>query len=298
MLTPSNTAARKAERRVEILVNTASGGVDPGAAEAVEKVLAELGVVARTHVPAPSEIGDALRLVIDSAPDVLVVLAGDGTARAAAELCGPKGPILVPLPGGTMNMLPRALYGDRDWKTALADALTIGEPRMIGGGEVDGRNFLVAAIVGTPALWAPAREAIREGRVELAYLRARRAFRLAFTGRLRFSLDTGARDKAEALAIMCPLISDVMEGTETALEVAALDPAGAAEAFRLGFQAMLGDWRADASVKTYRCQRATVWASGQIPAILDGESVRLSRTTEVRFRPDVVRVLTLPKDET
>jgi diacylglycerol kinase family enzyme len=46
--------------------------------------------------------------VIDSAPDAVLVLAGDGTARAAAEMAGPDGPLIAPLPGGTMNMLPRA----------------------------------------------------------------------------------------------------------------------------------------------------------------------------------------------
>ena len=35
--------------------------------------------------------------------------------------------------------------------------------RPVAGGEVDGRPFYVAAILGSPALWGPAREAIREG---------------------------------------------------------------------------------------------------------------------------------------
>lgn len=293
-----HAAAPVALRRVEVVVNAASGGVEADADAEAGRILADLGVEGRVQAPAPGEIADALRRAVDAGPDALFVIAGDGTARAAAELCGPTGPVLAPLPGGTMNMLPRALYGDRAWPEALAAALRSGEARMVGGGEVDGRRFLVAAILGAPALWAPAREAIREGRPKLAYLRARRALQRAFTGRLRFSLDTGARGRAEALAFMCPLTSRALDDAEAALEVASLDPGGAAEAFRLGMQAMVGDWRDDASVETGRCRRARVWASGSIPAILDGESVRLPRTADVRYRAEVVRMLTLPQEAT
>lgn len=195
-----------------------------------------------------------------------------------------------------MNMLPQALYGQRAWPDALAEALSRGEPRMIGGGEVEGRTFLVAAIIGAPALWAPAREAMREGRPRLAILRARRALARAFTGRLRYGLDGGVRGKTEALALLCPLTSRAMNDDEAALEVAALDPSGAAEAFRLGLQAMLGDWRDAPSVQVTRSRAVRVWAAGRIPALLDGESVRLERIAEVRYRPDVVRLLALPGD--
>lgn len=283
-------------RRVEIVANSASGSVSPDAAETAERILADLGLQGRVQAPEPRDLEAALRSAVDASPDVLAVIAGDGTARAAAELCGPKGPVLAPLPGGTMNMLPQAVYGQRAWPDALAEALSRGEPRMIGGGEVEGRMFLVAAILGAPALWAPAREAMREGRPRLAILRARRALTRAFTGRLRYGLDGGVRGKTEALALLCPLTSRAMNDDEAALEVAALDPSGAAEAFRLGLQAMLGDWRDAPSVQVTRSRAVRVWAAGRIPALLDGESVRLERIAEVRYRPDVVRLLALPGD--
>jgi diacylglycerol kinase family enzyme len=282
-------------RRVEVVANVASGSVSADAPERAQAILDNLGLVGRVQAPNPSGIEGALKRAVDAAPDVLAVVAGDGTARTAAELCGPGGPVLAPLPGGTMNMLPRAIYGDRAWPEALQEALVRGEPRMIGGGEVEGRTFLVAAIVGAPALWAPAREAMREGKPRLAFLRAQRAFRRAFTGRLRYALDDGARGKAEALALMCPLTSRAMSGTEQALEIAALDPTGAADAFRLGLQAMVGDWRDDPAVWVERGRSVRIWAAGLVPALLDGESVRLERTAVIRYRPDVVRVLALPE---
>lgn len=228
---------------------------------------------------------------MDAAPDLVAVLAGDGTARAAAELCGPEGPLVAPLPGGTMNMLPQAVYGDLAWPDALAAILTNGQDRMLGGGEVEGRLFLVAAILGSPALWAPAREAVRKGRLDLALARGRRAWRRAFSGRLRYGFDNGARGKAEALAFLCPPISRALSDDEQALEAAALDPKGAAEAFRLGVNALTGDWRRDPVVSTALCRRAEVWGAQGLPILLDGESVRLSPRVTVRWRPRVVRVL-------
>ena len=56
--------------------------------------------------------------------EVLIVLGGDGTIRTAAEACAEKGSYLIPLPGGTMNMLPRALYGNVSWEEALKKTLT------------------------------------------------------------------------------------------------------------------------------------------------------------------------------
>jgi len=283
-------------RRVEVIANVASGSVGPGAPAELERIFAETGQAARVWSPAPSDLMTCLQAAVDRAPDVLIILAGDGTARAAAELCGPDGPCIAPLPGGTMNMLPHAVYGARPWQEALTLALAHGEPTMLGGGEVEGRRFLVAAILGPPALWAPAREAARFGKPRLAILRARRALSRAFTGRLRYNIDSGPRQKAEALTFICPLTSRALDTEEKALEAAALDVHGAGDLVRLGFHALTGDWRDDPSVKTERCHVARVWSAGPIPALLDGELVRLKPLTEVRFQPRLVKVLAIPKD--
>lgn len=282
--------------RVEVVVNLASGSVNEDAPQQAEKIFADFGATANICAPATDELEACLRRAIDAAPDLLVVLAGDGTVRAAAEMAGKDGPMIAPLPGGTMNMLPHAIYGPRAWQDALTIALAEGGERMLGGGEVEGHKFLVAAVLGSPALWAPAREAARFGQKKLAFLRARKALRRAFSGRLRYNLDSGPRDKAEALVFMCPITSRALTDEEDALEAAALDVKGARDAFRLGFHALTGDWRDDPAVETQRIQVARVWSADGVPAILDGESVRLKALTEVRYISDLVRVLAIPKD--
>ena len=281
-------------RKIELIVNTAAGGVGPDASHQAQALMAEFGLKVRLRATPGSTLMAELRAAVDAAPDLLVVLAGDGTARAAAEMCGPDGPLVAPLPGGTMNMLPHAIYGEVPWQEALRTVLTAGETRTIGGGLIEDRTFLVAAILGAPALWAPAREAVRHGQLTLALRRARRAWRRAFSGRLRYALDLGARGKTEALAFLCPLASSALDNDAQMLEADILDPADAAEAFRLAFNALMGDWRRDPSVLATPCRRAKVWASGRIPAALDGEPVLLKSITEVVWRPAVARLLCPP----
>jgi diacylglycerol kinase family enzyme len=282
--------ARPRLRRVEAVVNPMSGSVGPGAAEALEALLAKHGLGARVCEASGRELPLAIRAAIDAAPDLVVVLAGDGTAAMAARRAGPDGPLVAPLPGGTMNMLPHALYGVTGWRESLDAALEQGEERMVSGGEVDGRPFYVAAILGAPALWARAREAMRKGRLDLALARARTAISRTFTGPLHYRLDDGFEGGAEALSLVCPLVSRRLE-SEIALEAAALDPRSAAEVFRLGFNALTSDWRNDPSVTVRPTLGVQAWARGSIPATLDGEPRRLPSTVEMRFLPRAFRAL-------
>jgi diacylglycerol kinase family enzyme len=282
-------------RRIEIIVNPLSGGVGPRAARECEQLLETLGVEAHLVEIDPRRIEAAIRGALDTKPDVLVVLAGDGTARAATALAGSDGPLIAPLPGGTMNMLPRALYGAVDWKKALELALTEGVERPVAGGEVDGRPFLVAAILGSPALWAPAREAVRSGKLRLAYLYARRAARRAFLRTLRYRVDEHESRRGEAIALLSPLVSKAMV-EPTGLEVAQVDFKTAGEVFRLATKTLFSDWRTDPTVDTIIGQRIVVSAFRSIPAILDGEPVELGHMAEVRFKSCVFRALAPPRD--
>ena len=296
---PVGAAQRDRLGKICVVANCASGSVGPGAVAEMRSILEGFGLKADIAAPAPAGLIQALQSASDQKPGLLIVLAGDGTARAAASLSGPTGPLIAPLAGGTMNMLPHALYGVRPWQAALRATLEDGVERPVAGGSVGGQDFCVAAILGTPALWALAREAARRRKLKLVIVRVRRALRHAFTTKLRFSLDGAAPKRAEALILMCPLVSKAMH-EETSLEAAAVNPHQPAEVVRLGARAlagelfgdMLGGWRDDPAVNAGPCRRARIWASERIPAILDGEPVRFDREVEVVFRPVAFRALT------
>ena len=278
-------------------MNAASGSVGTGAAEALERLLVDHGLDVHVAAVQPRELEAALQHAVGARPDLLVVLAGDGTARRACELAGPDGPVVAALAGGTMNMLPFALFGRKPWREALAEALDHGVVRPISGGEVDGRRFYVAVILGAPTLWARAREALRAGQLRRAWLRARLALRRAFGRRLRYRLDGGAEQKAEAISVMCPLVSRAVHG-DGALDVAALHPRGPGEALRLGARTlladMLGDWREDPAVDAAWAREVRIRSRRRIPAVIDGEPVRLPGDAVIRLRPAAFRALTLP----
>ena len=57
---------------------------------------------------------------------------------------------------------------------------------------------------------APAREAMRTGKIKLAWQYGRRALKRAFSGRLRFTLDGGEKRRTEALVLISPMIVPII----------------------------------------------------------------------------------------
>jgi len=285
-------APRRAVRleKIEVVVNPRSGNVSEAAPDQLRADLKARGIRANLHIVGAQPFGAMLDAVFEARPDLIIVLAGDGTVRAVAARAGADGPLIAPLPGGTMNMLPKAVYGVTDWRQALKLALDDGEERRIAGGVVDGEPFFCATILGAPALWAPAREALREKNFSLGLTRARRALRRTFAGRLRYRLGRSELRQAEALVVITPLISRAMEADE-GLEAAIMTTADASEAFRLAAMAVFSDWRNDDSVETQVIRRAHAWARSPIPAILDGETIHLSTYADIRFLPVGFRAL-------
>jgi diacylglycerol kinase family enzyme len=269
--------------RIGVLLNTSSGSCDVGAEAAMVDMLAQAGLKPATvscgasdHVPAALEEAARERL------DVLIVLGGDGTIRAAAEACGGKGVILVPLPGGTMNMLPKAIYGAVDWRTALAAVLANPTTRPVHGGRIGDNHFFVAAILGSPTLFARAREAARQGNLAGSIALGMEAWQHAFKGdlRYRFGDKSGA---TEALSVLCPLTSRALGDGDHMLECALINTPGALEVFGLGLRAAFQDWRADPNIETARVRRVEVESDQPIPAIVDGEIIELGRSATVEF---------------
>jgi len=271
-------------RRVNVLVNPASGSVGSRAIPDLTAILAEYEIEAEIVSLADGDFATQIDRAFEGDPDAIFVLAGDGTAGTVADRAGAQGPLIATLPGGTMNMLPRALYGTADWKAALRLALEEGEPIPIAGGKIEGKSFFCAAILGSPALWAPAREAIRAGKIKRAWQYSRRAWRRAFSGRLRYALDGSPRRKTEALMLISPMISAAME-EPVGLEAAAMDPNDTGQAFRLAVTALFSDWRRDESVRTQPARRIECWGRSKIPAVVDGEPLLVGHETRIDFVP-------------
>jgi diacylglycerol kinase family enzyme len=287
---------RLPELKVGVIINTSSGGCDLESEQKMLSVLTGAGLVEpKVWCGEAKEMERFFAEAAGQKLELLIVLGGDGTIRTAAEACAEKGSYLIPLPGGTMNMLPRALYGNVSWEEALKKTLTAPSTKVLSGGRVANKRFFIAAIVGAPALWTQPRESMREGNIADAVKKGSVAFRRMFETKVQYHISGGAKGETEAVALICPLISEEMSDSEQALEAAIIDVESAAEVIGLATTAAFGKWRDDKNIRLTKTKRVKVQSSKDIPATLDGEKVNLGRIAEIDFVPRALTVLVPPK---
>jgi diacylglycerol kinase family enzyme len=278
--------------KVGAIINTSSGGCDSESEAEMLDILQGAGVTnCKIWCGESAQIEQAFAEVATNSPRVLVVLGGDGTIRTAAEACIGTGAYLLPLPGGTMNMLPRALFGDGSWQETLKNTLADPAIKTLSGGRAGTNLFFVAAVVGAPALWIEARESIREGDVFDAVEKSAVALQATFDPTVQYVISPEVTGEAEVVAVICPLVSEEMSDSEQSFEAAAIDVKNAAELLGLATAAAFGKWRDDRSITLSRTQRVTVRASRDIPLFLDGERVKAGKNAEITFVPGAVNVI-------
>ena len=283
---------RLPELKVGVIINTSSGSYDSESEQKMLSILTGAGVVEpKVWCGEAKEMERFFAEAAGQKLEVLIVLGGDGTIRTAAEACAEKGSYLIPLPGGTMNMLPRALYGNVSWEEALKKTLTAPSTKVLSGGRVANKRFFIAAIVGAPALWTQPRESMREGNIADAIKKGSVAFRRMFEAKVQYLISGGAKGETEAVALICPLISEEMSDSEQALEAAIIDVESAAEVIGLATTAAFGKWRDDRNILLTKTKRVNVQSSKEIPATLDGEKVNLGRSAEIDFVSKALTVL-------
>src|SRR6266481_4796489 len=283
---------RLSELKVGAIINTSSGGCDLDSEEKMLNDLNSAGIAeAKIWCGGAEQIERSFAEAAKQKLQLLIVLGGDGTIRTAAQECAEKGLYLIPLPGGTMNMLPRALYGNVSWEEALKNTLAAPSLTVLSGGRIAGKQFLIAAIVGAPALLAEPRESMRDGNIVDAIEKGSVAFRKMFETKIQYLISGGMKGEAKAVALICPLISTQMSDSEQALEVAVVDVESAAEVVRFATTAAFGKWRDDRNILLTKTKQIDVQSSKDIPATLDGERVNLGRSAEIDFVSRAVNVI-------
>lgn len=280
------------EMKVGAIINTSSGGCDTKSEKEILDILKSAGVTdCETWCGESDQIERAFAEAATHKPNMLVVLGGDGTIRTAAHAFTGTDTYLLPLPGGTLNVLPRALYGDSSWQETLKKTLANPLTRELSGGRVGDKLFFVAAVVGAPGLWMEAREAIRKGDILNAVGKAGIAFEAMFDTTIQYYISPEVTGEAEVVAVICPLVSEQMSDSEQALEAAAIDVDNAAELLGLATAAAFGKWRDDENVTLTKTHQVTVQSKKDIPLFLDGERVTVGKKAEISFVPVVVNVI-------
>lgn len=278
--------------KIGAVLNTASGSCSIESEGEIEAIFEECGLKpVRIWCSDSDELPAAFAEVEKRDLDVLVVLGGDGTIRSAAELCTPQGPLLIPLPGGTMNVLPKALYGTDGWKDILPRVLRNPMKKTISGGTLASHRFFISAICGAPALWAEVREAVRAKDLSEAIEHGKIALEHMFADKIQYHFNDMHEGDTEALTVTCPLVSSTMEDDRQALEAAIIDVKDAADVVSLATAAAFGAWRETKHVALVRTTSVRVSAKGEIPIILDGETVHVGKEAHIEFLPDAFNAL-------
>lgn len=289
-----STRAIPAAAKALVFFNEKAGSVNAGDREKLVEALhaADIGQYALIDAAKIS------RRLFDRAKefDVIIVLGGDGTARAAAELAPRDGPPLVLLPGGTLNILPKALYGDLAWPEALAAVIERGVVKRLPVGRANGEAFYVAALFGGTTQLVHVREAVREGKPLTAWRRLRVAMRRSFTRSLRVRTGRGKMQKVEAVGVLLPSFSGGIEADD--LEWVRLEAKHIFDLARVSLRALTTSWRDDSAIEIGRAMTGDVDASfGYIHSTLDGEPRRFYSRVHIKYDARGPRVLALEPEE-
>ncbi len=279
-------------KKALVLLNEKAGSVGPDAQAQMDEALKEGGVEKFIVVDATRMSRRIFRRA--SQYDAIIVLGGDGTARNAAEMAPRNGPPLILLPGGTLNILPKALYGELAWPQALAAVLERGVEHRLPVGRANGEAFYVAGLFGAPTLLARARESMREGKPLEAITRGRHALKRSFARRLRARAGKEKMRKAEGVGVLCPSFSGGIEAEY--LEWVRLDAKGIVDLARVSLRAITADWRNDPTVEISQCETGDIYAPGIIPATLDGEPRTFLSYVRISFTKYGPKVLALDEE--
>ena len=286
---PAPTRAAVRVRRALVLLNEKAGSVGPKAGAQLIEALNAGGVEQFTIVDATKMSSRHFQRA--SQFDAIIVLGGDGTARYAADLAPRNGPPLILLPGGTLNILPKALYGELAWPEAIKAVLERGVERRLPVGRANGEAFYVAGLFGPTTLLALARESVREGKPLKALQRLRHALNRSFTRSIRARSGTGKMRKAEGIGVLLPSFSGGIESDH--LEWVRLDAKHLLDLARVSLRAITAGWRNDSTVEIGECRTGDIYASGIIPATLDGEPRTFLSYVRITFDQHGPKVLAL-----
>lgn len=292
-----------AAKTIAAIVNPKAGGV---AALGAEKVVALL----RDALPAGADIlqiddpGDAFERVLAARPEALVVAGGDGTQAATAARMAEAEIPFAPLPGGTLNILPKRAFGARTLEDAIA-SLREAKPRRISAARADGKLFLVAACVGPIVRLAELREAPRKGtglkRIwrSVRYLGARtfnrhfsyRTLERGWSNAHALMVSVGDVDSAFGRPAGAPLVNN------GPLEAAAVTFRGWVDVGRFSIDALTGGWRSFPGAAVWETSRTELDGRGRaLPALLDGEAASLSAHCAIVHDPKGVLIWAPPPE--
>jgi len=282
--------------RPAIIINASAGSTSDITADIKQRFeTAGVTAVFDAYVEA-QELGEAFTSAMAANPDLLIIYGGDGTALSGAKTANAKDIPILPLPGGTMNMLHKSYYGTSEWEEVLEVALTKSEPHWRPAGFVGEHMFLVAAIIGQASRFALSREAIREGEITEAVKEAVATISdVEPSDTFHYSIEDTKSEPTQAnlLLVTCPQMNEFAKRRD-AFEVASVDADKYSDVISLGLSAIRSNWRDDSVAETKSGDKVFLTGKGELDCLTDGDHVILSLPIIITFEPKGIKVLAPP----
>lgn len=269
--------------RLWFISNIASGSADDAKCEAIEEIFREAGLELAGRTRFPDDPLPSAAQLDGCHADTVVLFAGDGTINAATgELAEWEGAILI-LPGGTMNMLAKALHGAAEPAEIIRRAHQHGRRIAIAFVQSGERRALVGAIIGPVANWVHAREMVRDRRLKGLVRALGFAWRRTFEGGVRISGVPGLTHRAQAVFV---------RPGDGGLQVALIDARDWRSIAELGWDWLTGDWFAARGVDSRVAERFAIAGRRPVLALFDGEPVTLEPGAAVTGGETLAQFLT------
>ena len=244
-----------------LVCNIQSGSHDPAIREAIDEVCRAAGAPLGATFELPEDdLPDAAALRAQGI-DLLLVWTGDGTINAAAQKATGWDGAILPLPGGTLNLLSKALHGDRPAPEILADAFAgKGRRRRIPIIRSAAGEGFITVVAGPATRWAEVRETMRqEGLVE--------ASRAAPEALETMTNAPGVRVAGHGTAYAAVILTP----TETGVRAAGILTQGTIDVLRHGLAWLGGDFRDGPSEEIAQGETITLESDAPISLEYDGE---------------------------
>lgn len=276
-------------RRIWFVRNPGSGSVSDAATEELRALLAASGLTLAGETAFPAEpLPDPAALDAASV-DTLVTFSGDGTVNAAFCHLADWSGRLLPLPGGTLNLLPKRLHGKEVMPADIVRAAARGDFHLAALPYLESgpHHSFARLIAGPTASFVHAREAVRAHRPHLFWRALKFAWRLSWTRGIRIAGRPGSYRAIIAYA----------SGDGARIHLSAIAAKGIGDVARLAWAWLGGDWRTAPTVLDAAPQKVTFERDGPMHIMFDGEerivpspvtlTARLSRPCFVATQSEV-----------
>ena len=282
-----SAARRDGERaRIESVLLIANPASRRGARSirVATKAFAQLNVACDVMVTERQGHATEVLAARDRDYDAIFALGGDGTAVEVISALSPNGPPVGVLPGGTGNLLARALGIPLNVSRAVR-TLVHGSEAMVDLGRLaNGTRFVIGAGVGIDAsMIAGTSQAWKRRAGVLAYVVAGAAHvlrRRRFTATVTVDGEVVTRTAAVVLVANFGVLLNGLvtlgagiRRDDGKLDVCIFDPVTTIDVARISYKLLFRDFRPDPAMAYMQGERVSVQTEPALPAQADGELI-------------------------